>query len=128
MIHLIEVFIILFVHGIGDFLLQTDWQAKNKCKNNGALTMHVASYSLCWVLPMTIMFSFYFYRLDAFLLACFFSIITFICHWVTDYFTSRLNRRLLAKEQHHNFFVSIYADQLLHFAQLLLLYYFIKSI
>ena len=54
--------------------------------------------------------------------AWYFVIITFICHTVTDYFTSRLNSKLWAKGDVHNFFVSVGFDQVLHYAQLFLTY------
>jgi hypothetical protein len=54
--------------------------------------------------------------------------ITFLSHTIQDYFTSRLNSRLWAKGDTHNFFVSIGWDQVLHYTQLLLTYYYLKSI
>ncbi len=75
--------------------------------------------------------------------ATFFFIITFICHTVTDYFTSRLNSRLWHQAQFWRsdfgkalgtyaeakadrytwkFFVSIGFDQILHFTQLFITY------
>ena len=53
----VEIFAVLFVsHGLGDYLLQTDWQAKNKRGGLGrnalarrALFSHVSSYTLAFV-------------------------------------------------------------------------------
>ena len=39
------IFWILICHFIADFLLQTDWQAKNKSSNFEALASHVTVYS-----------------------------------------------------------------------------------
>lgn len=126
---ILEIFVILFIHWVADFVLQSHWQAKNKSHNNYALTMHVTVYSICWLLPMTIMFACAGnYRLDSFLLACFFSLITFATHWVIDFYTSRLNSWLWKKEDVHNFFVSVGFDQFLHFVQLILTYYFLKTL
>ena len=36
----------LILHGIGDYYLQTDWQALNKKKNNWACFKHCLTYSL----------------------------------------------------------------------------------
>ena len=52
----------------------------------------------------------------------YFPLITFITHTITDYFTSRLNSRLWAKGDVHNFFVSVGFDQVLHYVQLFLTY------
>jgi hypothetical protein len=55
-----------------------------------------------------------------------FPIITFIAHTITDYFTSRLNAKLWAKGNVHNFFVSIGFDQYLHYLQLFITYSLLK--
>lgn len=54
--------------------------------------------------------------------------ITFIFHTITDYFTNRLNSKLWAKGDVHNFFVSVGFDQCLHYVQLFLTYYLLKTI
>ncbi len=120
MINIFIVLGILLVHWFSDFVLQTDWQAKNKSKNNQALFTHVSIYSLVlWlfilILTKDVFFSFYFW------------IITFICHFITDYFTSRLNTKLYSKGKIHEFFVSVGFDQFLHFTQLLLTYCYLKN-
>ncbi len=117
-----EILVILLIHWFSDFVLQSDEQAKNKSKSNAALTQHVATYSLVW-----------FFFANAYTIVTqnynmeFFALITFGCHWVTDYFTSRLNSKLYAKGDIHNFFVSIGADQYLHFAQLFITFYLLKN-
>ncbi len=117
-INLAVVLIILFVHWLADFVLQTDWQAQNKSKNNIALTLHVLSYTIVWCF------------VSLWLLgpagSSVFAIITFITHWFTDYYTSRLNSKLYAAGKIHYFFVSIGFDQFLHYAQLLLTYQLLK--
>lgn len=128
MISLIDVFVILIIHYVADFIVQTDWQAQNKSKSNYALTFHVTTYSLCWVIPMTIMFYVSgFYALNAIALSLFFTAFTAIFHWGTDYFTSRVNSFLLNKKDHHGFFVCVGLDQVLHYIQLFTLYYFLKN-
>lgn len=129
MISFVELFTIIFIHFIGDFVFQTHWQATNKSKNNLALTYHVTTYSLSWIIPMGILFaSGPFNWFGGVLLGVAFSAITFICHWITDYFTSRLNSKLWAKGDAHNFFVSVGWDQCLHYLQLFLTYYTLKTI
>lgn len=98
--------ILLSVHFVADFVLQTDWQAKNKSKNWEALTRHVAVYSLCfvpvafWYLPVAH--------------AGGFVVLTFTLHFFTDAITSRINSRIWADGRVHAFFVGIGADQLSH--------------
>lgn len=124
--NLIEIFSIIFIHWFADFVLQTDKQAKGKSTNWSDLLSHTFMYSFTfWGLlsllnplfnmSLSFYFSFYFW------------LITFVCHTITDYFTSRLNSRLWAKGDVHNFFVSIGFDQVLHYVQLFTTYYLLKS-
>lgn len=122
--------LLLVLHFIGDFLLQSDWVAVNKSKRNEVLTLHVLVYSLCF-LP----FGWKFWLL------------TFYSHWATDWVTSRIASRLwffgptgwnmdtpgiraemaaypemfhysYIPGRRHWFFVAIGADQLIHAATL----------
>lgn len=128
-LNLIEIFTIIFIHWVADFVFQTHWQATNKSKNNIALTYHVGTYSLTWLIPIAILFYIGpFNLLGGILFSIMFTCITFICHWITDYYTSRLNSKLWAKGDVHNFFVSVGADQCLHYVQLFLTYYTLKNI
>lgn len=106
---------IIFIHWIADFVLQTDKQAKGKSKNWDDLLSHTFTYSIMWFPAMM----FFMGGINAFI----FFIVTFICHTITDYFTSRLNVKLWSRGSIHNFFVSIGFDQILHYSQLLFTYY-----
>jgi len=129
---LTEIFIILIVHWIADFWLQTDEQAKGKSKNWKDLLSHTFNYSFVWyfigIIYIAIksnMFSdMEWYKSWSLTL---FVLITFICHTITDYFTSRLNSKLWAEGKTHYFFVSIGFDQILHYVQLFLTYQLLKS-
>lgn len=124
MISLTIVLIILFIHWIADFVFQTDKMAQGKSKNWSDLLNHTFLYSMLFFLPMVIIFTYHLGEIDkATVLADYFICITFICHTITDYFTSRLNSKLWEQKKVHNFFVSIGLDQFLHFTQLLLTYY-----
>jgi hypothetical protein len=111
---LIEIFTILIIHWIADFLCQTDKMAQGKSKNWGDLLRHTFTYSMifgffmCFILPV---------ESNIFLPTLFF-LITFVAHTITDYFTSRLNSKLWAEGKVHWFFVSIGFDQILHYIQL----------
>ena len=136
---------ILFIHWVADFVLQTEEQAINKSKSVKFLTYHVLTYTAFWFICISL-YACCFYltfncgaivmREKGKLLIVSFTVITFVCHWITDYLTSKLNTKLLPKrEQHntqpeyfryignanfHNFFTSIGFDQILHYTQLFL--------
>jgi len=114
---------ILFIHWFADFVLQTDEQAKGKSKNWLPLLEHTLAYSLCFyvAVPFWAMNSPDYVEWTGSL----FVLITFVSHTITDYFTSRLNAKLWKDQRTHAFFVSVGFDQLLHFTQLLLTFYFL---
>lgn len=125
MFTLTEIFSIIVIHWIADFVLQTDKQAKGKSKNWSDLLEHTNNYSLLW----TIIGMFYtIISLNTSWNWLLFGLITFIAHTITDYFTSRLNSKLWAKGQTHNFFVSVGFDQILHYIQLFLTYYLLFKV
>lgn len=109
---------ILLTHWVADFVCQTDAQAKNKSTDNGYLTSHILMYGMIWLGPAIFLLGDF---------APMFVAITAVCHWITDYFTSRLNTKLYKKGDIHNFFVSIGFDQILHYVQLFLTYLLLKS-
>ncbi len=107
-----QIFIfILLIHFLADFALQTDEQAKGKSTDPKWLTYHVGVYSIIWLMAS------WFYLGD-FRQALFFSIVTFICHWVTDFITSRVGKPFWDKGDYHNGFVVVGFDQILHYLQL----------
>ncbi len=120
---------ILLIHWIADFILQTHEQSVNKSKSNYHLTMHVFTYSSVWFVCCCFYVWFNYvtyadgtYTMDTKgrLFIILFPTITFVCHWITDYLTSRLNTYLYKKGDIHNFFVSVGFDQILHYVQLIL--------
>lgn len=56
----------------------------------------------------------------------FFPIITFICHWIQDYYTSRWVKKSFDKQDYHNGFVKIGFDQFLHYTQMFLTYLLLR--
>lgn len=104
---------VILVHYVADFVLQTNKQAINKSVSNKYLSYHVGTYSAMWFIAMLG----FFMRWE---LALLFSIVTFISHFVTDYFTSRWVKYFREKEDYHNMFVIIGGDQVLHYFQLFL--------
>ena len=108
---------ILLIHFLADFGLQTHDQATGKSTSAKWLTYHVGVYSIVWLLASW----FYF---DDFRIALIFSSITFICHWITDWLTSRIGKPFWDKQDFHNGFVVVGFDQVLHYVQLLLTFSF----
>lgn len=101
--------LIFLAHFIGDFILQTDDMAKNKSKDNMALTYHIAMYSL----PFIILFG------------PIYAVINGLLHWVIDFTTSRISSKLYQKGDIHNFFVVIGFDQFLHMTCLVGTYWYL---
>lgn len=119
--------LLLLLHLVGDFFLQSDWMALNKSKSCRALLVHAGIYSLCFLL----FFGFYF------------AFVTFVLHAVTDAITSRITSKLwfidlyprpdrgadnygaypfyayVEQEKRHWFFVMIGVDQFIHYVTLL---------
>lgn len=84
------------LHFIGDFICQSDYIALNKSKDNKVLGLHCLIYTAFFT--------------------CFgpvFAMWVFVTHFITDYFTSRLNSYLYPRNRHW-FFVGIGADQMIH--------------
>ena len=129
---LTEIFAIIIIHWIADFVLQTDKQAKGKSKNWNDLLSHTLTYTFVWFIVGFIYIHLndinnIFTQFQVKILFLF-TFITFIAHTITDYFTSRLNSRLWAEGKVHNFFVSVSADQVYHYIQLFLTYYYLKTL
>lgn len=105
--------IILVVHYLADFALQTQEQAERKSFDNEALTQHAGNYATVWLLISYGLLGTWYKPL---IFAC----ITFICHFMTDMYTSKVVKKYFEKKDWHNGFVVIGADQVLHYVQLLI--------
>lgn len=120
MINIYSLFLILLIHFFADFTLQTDDQSRLKSTSPLFLTYHVITYSLTWLVVVTIMY-------ESLYLGLIFSIVTFIFHWVTEYVTSKMVKHFFENEDYHTGFIVIGADQFLHYTQLILLYLFLLN-
>lgn len=112
-----QIILIIFIHWVADFLLQSKSMAIGKSKSNYWLSWHVLIYSLVW-------FSIGIFFFD-FKSVAIFTLVTFIAHFTTDYFTSRWTSRLYRQEKYYgfpSFFSVIGFDQFLHYLQLILTY------
>lgn len=119
---MIDAFVLIVIHWVADFVLQTDWQAKNKSSRWDALLLHTGNYSIffgivgAFIVPA--------HQFDELI---YFVLITFAAHTATDYFTSRLNSKLWKANKVHEFFVSVGFDQVLHYGQLFLTYHLLTK-
>lgn len=111
------VLLILLTHFVADFIFQTDKQAINKSTSNLWLTKHVLTYML-GLQTFAIIHVIFFLDIQIYTWV----VVNGVLHWITDYFTSRLNSYLWKKEMRHWFFVGIGADQMIHYTCLLLSY------
>jgi hypothetical protein len=112
-------FYILLIHFLADFGLQTHEQATNKGVGdsfvNYWLFYLVGTYSLIWLLAMLAVRQTY----GLTEIGClYFSLTTFICHYITDWSTSRIGKPFWEKKDFHNGFVIVGFDQILHYIQL----------
>jgi hypothetical protein len=118
------------MHWIADFVFQDEKWALGKSKNWHDLLSHTFSYSIIWLAVGYILFLLGIISINFPL----FVLITFISHTITDYFTSRIVSKKFANNHYGspipNFgaFSIIGFDQVLHYIQLFLTYYYLKQL
>jgi hypothetical protein len=98
----------LTAHWIGDFVLQSSWQASNKHKRLDALAGHIAIYTVVLGIAASVLFPFNFVRWALFIG------LNAALHFGTDFVTSRVSSTLRAKQDWRPFFMLIGFDQLVH--------------
>ena len=118
---------LLAAHWLGDFVLQTHWQATNKSKRSDALVCHVASYAAVLIAALVLLSVAAFWAGNSPLKTT--NEATWVgfglgmtnggLHLFTDYFTSRWTARLWQQARIHAFFLAIGVDQMIHQACLL---------
>lgn len=138
MLTITEIFVIIIIHWIADFIMQDEKWALGKSKNWTDLLNHTFTYSICWYIPIIFMFMYLssnnwensMYVINS----MFFLFITLICHTTTDYFTSRIVSKKFANKEYGSVipnlggFTIIGFDQVLHYIQLFTTYYYLKQI
>ena len=106
---------VIAMHWVADFVLQTDWQAKNKSKDNFALLFHVLTYTIC-IFVCAIFFLDNELTLQNIKIWEVWALANGVIHFGVDYVTSRINAYLWNKGRVHDFFVMVGFDQVIHYA------------
>ncbi|MGI9411065.1 MAG: DUF3307 domain-containing protein [Hyphomicrobiaceae bacterium] len=99
--------IILAVHWVADFILQSRWMAENKSTRLDALSLHVGVYTAVLATAATLLFGMgmnvmWFIAANA------------VLHFMTDFVTSKITSALWQRQNVHGFFAVVGLDQLLH--------------
>lgn len=114
-----QILCIILTHWFGDFILQSRKMGTLKSSSTYWLTIHVLVYSSVWFVC-----GLHFFNLQKVIE---FTLITFICHFVTDFITSRISGFFYKKENLYGFFSTIGFDQFLHYLQLILTYCYLTN-
>lgn len=114
MITLYTIITVLVLHFIFDFFFQTDKMAQGKSKNNIDLSVHVSVYAIGVILMGILNYK----SFDHCGMVALFIMLNVVCHFFTDYFSSRASSRLWADKEFHDFFGTVGLDQLVHYVTL----------
>lgn len=116
--------LIVLMHWIADFIFQAEKWGLGKSKSWIPLLKHTIVYSSFWLIPVWVM-------TENLINSLLFVGVTFIAHTITDYFTSRIVSKKFANNYYGspipNFgaFTTIGFDQVLHYLQLILTWYWL---
>lgn len=105
MIDLKIALLLMAIHFVGDFVLQSDRMAKEKSTDWNQLAKH------CWV---------YMIVLGLLTQTYYYAVFNAGIHFAVDAVTARINKRLWDAKQVHYFFVGVGFDQLIHVSTLLI--------
>ncbi len=108
-----QIMFIVLLHFIGDFVLQSNWMALNKSRNNWALLSHVLTYTSVITIGGCVLW--YKVPFDINLIVAW-VLANGLLHFITDYITSRINARLWKLDNKAWFFTIIGFDQVIHYA------------
>lgn len=108
MFDLTTIILIVCIHTLSDFILQTNKMATNKGTSNFWLTFHVVVYTIPWIT-----------------IGWLYALVNGILHWITDWITSRINRRSLSRGSNKGFFVGVGIDQAIHYITLFTTYHWL---
>ena len=118
---------IIITHWVADFIFQAEEWALGKSKALEPLIKHTATYSALWFIPTYAMYG-------DIISSMYFVSVTFMLHTATDYVTSRIVSKkfdkghLGSKIPNFGAFSIIGFDQVLHYLQLIGLWYMVYGI
>ena len=132
--------IILFIHFVSDFIFQDEKWSTTKSVNIISLLKHTLTYSLIWATVGVLLSLYLSIYKDiqigelVFKMTLYFTLITFVAHTITDYFTSKVTKRLYEQKKFGSsipnlgFFTVVGLDQWLHAIQLFLTFELVTRI
>ena len=123
------ILLLLIVHYIADFFVQTQYQAENKSKSTTQLSIHVFTYTLFFV--PCIIYTLFKNHLnnDPMEPIIFFVGLSsiYITHWITDYFTSKVSAQYFKENNIRAGFQVVGFDQLIHYLSLGFIFNYLMS-
>ena len=109
--------LILLIHFLADFALQTHEQATKKGEGNNVwnkwLFYHVGVYTIIW--SITFWFLPIIHPFNCFAGWLIFIVLIGIPHYITDWLTSRMGKPFWKSGDLHNGFVMVGFDQVIHY-------------
>jgi len=118
---LIHIIVLLCVHFLADFILQTRVVADNKGKDIRYLMLHGAHYTATWLVFLTPVMILGFNGLKAYDIL-FFGVFNGGLHVMVDFITSKFTSKFYARKNYSAFFNVIGFDQFIHAATIILTY------
>jgi hypothetical protein len=125
------ILMILFAHYIADFIFQAESWATNKWQNELALLKHVTVYTVVFCILM-IFFNMFERTFDPKELL-FIAGITFSCHYLTDFISSKIVHEAFVANHYGTpipnmgAFSMIGCDQFIHYLQLFLTFWYVTN-
>lgn len=107
-----QIIFILVIHFIGDIICQDGAMASQKSKHFSWLVLHVLIYSA--VIFFMMLLGMVIFNNWSFYMVLVFTLIIFVCHFIVDYITSKINAYHKEEGKNHLLWIGIGAEQLIH--------------
>lgn len=106
-INIVTILTLVWLHFLGDFILQTDQMAMEKSSDWRMLTIHAGVYSIGFIVVFGHTYG----------------IVNLVLHWCIDGISSRITSKLWKSKRCNAFFTTIGADQAIHMSCLMITYH-----